>query len=190
MHTIQRHPFRTLYVAFCIAATIVGLSAISAKAGDGVNIHGPHAQADCTKSQVRLSIHKTESITPPAAPTGFTVYTFGPVTGDDGSWHVTGTSAIAFAPADTGEWAGLPVTIPAFTGNDNCQPEVTTTTTTVPNICTEDMDCWDCTTMGNRQCGPSAGPKDGPTPISEAVPAEAPPAQAVYANPGVLGITG
>lgn len=23
-----------------------------------------------------------------------------------------------------------------------------------PQECTEDMDCWDCSTMGNLQCGP------------------------------------
>lgn len=23
--------------------------------------------------------------------------------------------------------------------------------------CTEDMDCWDCTTMGNKICGPVKG---------------------------------
>jgi hypothetical protein len=26
---------------------------------------------------------------------------------------------------------------------------------TVTSTCTEDMSCWDCRTMGNRQCGPT-----------------------------------
>lgn len=33
--------------------------------------------------------------------------------------------------------------------NQLCDTGVTTTT-----ICTEDMPCWDCETMGNQQCGP------------------------------------
>lgn len=27
--------------------------------------------------------------------------------------------------------------------------------------CTEDMSCWDCTTMGNRICGPDYEPETG-----------------------------
>ena len=29
--------------------------------------------------------------------------------------------------------------------------------TTPPATCNEDMPCWDCETMGNRQCGPATG---------------------------------
>ncbi len=46
-------------------------------------------------------------------------------------------------------------------------PDTTTTTTTTtvpdvqtPTVCHEDEPCWDCETMGNKICGPGAGPPD------------------------------
>ena len=33
----------------------------------------------------------------------------------------------------------------------------TSPATSTSTVCVEDMDCWDCETMGNRLCGPKGG---------------------------------
>lgn len=134
----------------------------------GVQIHGPHCQENGTRTQVRLSINKSETFGAPLPPTAFVPYSWGPVTGDNASWHVTGT-ADGFAGASFGMWAGQPVTIPAFEGNKNCQPPETTTTT-VPEETTTTTTTVAATPPPAQSATPTAPPLqtvETPAPVAE-----------------------
>lgn len=150
-----------------LAAGFVATATVGA---EGVNVHGPHGQADCMLSQVRLSIHREEVVGVPAPPVGFAPYGIGPVSGDNDSWHVTLTGP-GFAPATSGTWAGQQVDIPAFDGNKQCVPDSSTTTSTTTTLA-------------------PPGPSTAPVPAPVVPEPQAPPAAAVVANPATLGITG
>ena len=84
-----------------------------------------------------------------------TTPTSGPPTG---TYHQhPGRSVTDHRPAEVGPVVTIPG--PACPEGERmpedqsgCLPDSYWTTTTV---CTEDMDCWDCSTMGNLICGPT-----------------------------------
>lgn len=69
------------------------------------------------------------------------------------------------ASADPADWIDLPAII---------AEHVTPWPAAPPPECYEDQPCWDCTTMGNRQCGPPPTPPPwtGPTCYGQPVPAD------------------
>lgn len=125
----------------------------------GIAVHGPHCQDGQTKTQVALTIAKTDVLGVPGAPVGFAPFTFGAVETRDNSWAVTGT-AVGSTPQTSGTWAGFSASIDAFDGNKSC--ELPTTTTTEPPTTT--------TTLGGctENCVPTPPPPAATTNPCEA----------------------
>lgn len=61
--------------------------------------------------------------------------------------------------------------------------------TPAPPVCQEDEPCWDCTTMGNRICGPTAGPIVTTTTTTVASEKELPVTGADVADATVVGVS-
>jgi len=87
----------------------------------------------------------------------------------------TGTLAPVPAPVATKPTAATPMpkVAPSPTLYAHISPEVViedaTPTTPAAPICEEDMPCWDCSTMGNKVCGPTATPAP-PAPTVPSIP--------------------